>query len=101
MNEPSIDIRTNKIKKLMTDYLMGKYGCVSNVDVYSFNYIVSRKLFHFIIDVNYSKSQGIVKLESNRVIRKDVSNFCKYILGENDTIEEIVIMIIKPNNGEQ
>jgi hypothetical protein len=85
------DIRKEKINKVVSEHLMNNYGTIIGIHTYAFQWRGNNNNeFNFIIDVNSMDPR------TNRKIKKEISNLCKYLFGKNDTINGISFNLIKP-----
>jgi len=94
----NMDIRKSQVQRIMRNQLMEKYDCIRNVTTHTLPYISSKHIeFNFIVDAEYSNRRWADSYY-NRMIKKDVYNLCKYILGEREVVNNIFVNVIKPDN---
>ena len=79
-------VRGDKVGRVVSSHLKEKYGkMIVNVQCHSF-YCGWRGVseFSFTIDVDYGRQDGPDSFY-NRIIKKEVYNLCKYILGAHES----------------
>jgi hypothetical protein len=82
-----VRIRESKVEGFISSHLKEKYAnMIVNVKCNTHTYSwVSVVEFDFIVDVDYGRHDGPDSFY-NRRIRKEISNLCKYILGERESL---------------
>ena len=86
-----IHLREDKVESVVFSHLKEKYNrMIVKVEckTSSFNFKGITE-FHFFIDVDYGRQDGPDSFY-NRMIKKEVYNLCKYILGEGESFNGVV-----------
>ena len=77
-------LREDILGKVVSSHLKEKYPImVVKVECVTEFFRWNNPKFHFFIDVDYSRQDGPDSFY-NRIIKKEVSNLCQYILGEDE-----------------
>ena len=77
-------LREDILGKVVSSHLKEKYsGMIVKVECVTEFFHWNNPKFHFFIDVDYSRQDGPDSFY-NRIIKKEVSNLCQYILGEDE-----------------
>ena len=93
MMEYTVDldkVREDKIGSVVSSHLKEKYArMIVSVQCHAFSYSWKGVVeFNFTINVDYGRQSGPDSFY-NRMIKKEVSNLCKYILGERESFGSI------------
>jgi hypothetical protein len=91
------DKRKVQVRSLVLNHIKDKFPSIIDVHIFVFPMIwKSYTEFNIIIDVDINGFEYFeFKSTHNRQLRKDVFNFCKYILGINESLNNISLNAIK------
>ena len=87
-----VRVREDKVGRVVSSHLIEKYpNMIVNVGCHILSYSwTGVNEFNFIIDVDHAYGIHDLPISSyNRKIKKEVSNMCKYILGDRESIGSI------------
>jgi hypothetical protein len=86
-----VRVRGDKVGRVVSSHLKEKYGkMIVNVHCHVLSYHWKGvHEFSFTINVDYGRQDGPDSFY-NRIIKKEVSNLCKYILGKHESFGCIV-----------
>ena len=86
-----VRVRGDKVGRVVSSHLKEKYGkMIVNVHCHALYYHWKGvHEFSFTINVDYGRQDGPDSFY-NRIIKKEVSNLCKYILGKHESFGCIV-----------
>jgi hypothetical protein len=83
-----VRVREDKVGSIISSHLKEKYPVVVKVECVTEFFHWNNPKFHFFIDVDYSRQDGPDSFY-NRLIKKEVYNLCKYILGDRESVGSV------------
>ena len=92
--------RERQVRKIVLDYLSKGYPNIGNVHVTTFSMVFkSYTEFNILIEPHLSNNEYFeYKQKYFRKIRKDVYNLCRYILGKDESVNNI-LLTVSENEG--